>query len=338
MSRSFYGASPERSPVVHSRCRGHAGRSPVVTVAAHSLRTMDATSSARWADTLGVFDLETTGIDVDTDRIVTAHVGVLGAGGEVLERRDWLADPGRRDPRPRASLIHGVTHRARAARGRAGRRAPSPRSSTRSRHCCDRRHPDRRVQRRLRLLAPRARGRAATASLPCPIPAPVIDPLVIDKAFDRYRRGKRTLTAVAAHYAVGSTTPTRPAPTPSPPVASPRRSPRASPSSPRSRSTNCTPGRSTGPRAGRELPGLPSRQRRPRSTTSGAWPVRRAASTLAPRRAASRSTTSLGIDDGFPAVARRRALQAARDRDCGTTKGVRPRRQPLRRRLTCRSS
>lgn len=33
-------------------------------------------------------------------------------------------------------------------------------------------------------------------------PAPVIDPLVLDKAHDRYRKGKRTLEAVAAHYAV----------------------------------------------------------------------------------------------------------------------------------------
>ena len=33
-------------------------------------------------------------------------------------------------------------------------------------------------------------------------PAPVIDPLVIDKAVDRYRKGKRTLEAAAAHYGV----------------------------------------------------------------------------------------------------------------------------------------
>ena len=65
-------------------------------------------SSARWADTLAVFDLETTGIDVDTCRIVTAHVGVIGADGEVLEQREWLVDPGVEIPTA-ASLIHGVT-------------------------------------------------------------------------------------------------------------------------------------------------------------------------------------------------------------------------------------
>ena len=37
---------------------------------------------------------------------------------------------------------------------------------------------------------------------PLPGPGPVIDPLVIDKAIDRFRRGKRTLTATAEHYRV----------------------------------------------------------------------------------------------------------------------------------------
>ena len=32
--------------------------------------------------------------------------------------------------------------------------------------------------------------------------SPTIDPLVVDKTYDRYRRGKRTLEVVAAHYAV----------------------------------------------------------------------------------------------------------------------------------------
>ncbi|MDQ0648237.1 DNA polymerase III epsilon subunit-like protein [Microbacterium natoriense] len=37
---------------------------------------------------------------------------------------------------------------------------------------------------------------------PLSAPSPIIDPLVIDKAYDRYRPGKRTLEVVAAHYAV----------------------------------------------------------------------------------------------------------------------------------------
>src|SRR5690606_9444921 len=37
---------------------------------------------------------------------------------------------------------------------------------------------------------------------PLAAPSPVIDPLVIDKAVDRYRRGKRTLEVSAEHYGV----------------------------------------------------------------------------------------------------------------------------------------
>ncbi len=37
---------------------------------------------------------------------------------------------------------------------------------------------------------------------PLESPAPVIDPLVMDKRVDRWRRGKRTLEVVAAHYDV----------------------------------------------------------------------------------------------------------------------------------------
>jgi DNA polymerase III subunit epsilon len=44
--------------------------------------------SSAWFDTLGVFDLETTGIDVATSRIVSAHIGVIGPDSDVLEQTD----------------------------------------------------------------------------------------------------------------------------------------------------------------------------------------------------------------------------------------------------------
>ena len=160
---------------------------------------MDVTTGARWADTLAVFDLETTGIDVDTCRIVTAHVGVIGAGGEVLERREWLVDPGVEIPTA-ASLIHGVrTERARLE-GRAAGNAVAEIIDALTDV----------ATRGLPIVAYNAAydltilEREATryGVIPLPGPGPVIDPLVIDKAVDRYRRGKRTLTATAAHYGV----------------------------------------------------------------------------------------------------------------------------------------
>ena len=47
-----------------------------------------------WMKVVGVFDLETTGVDVTRDRVVTAHVGLLDGTGSVIQARDWFADPG----------------------------------------------------------------------------------------------------------------------------------------------------------------------------------------------------------------------------------------------------
>ncbi|MGW9630153.1 exonuclease domain-containing protein [Agromyces sp. NPDC055520] len=154
---------------------------------------------ARWADTLAVFDLETTGIDVDVCRIVTAHVGVLGAAGEVLERREWLVDPGVEIPTA-ASLIHGVsTERARLE----GRPAPGAVAEIIG-------ALQDAAARGLPIVAYNAaydltvldREAARYGIAPLPEPGAVIDPLVIDKAVDKYRRGKRTLIATAEHYGV----------------------------------------------------------------------------------------------------------------------------------------
>lgn len=53
------------------------------------------------------FDTETTGINVDTDRIVTAAVILLG-GNQPAEQRSWMADPGIDIPEG-ATRIHGIT-------------------------------------------------------------------------------------------------------------------------------------------------------------------------------------------------------------------------------------
>ena len=74
-----------------------------MTVVVHNVAVMK-----QWHDELGVFDLETTGVDVDTSRIVSAHVGVLDAAGEVIERLDWLVNPGVVIP-DGATAVHGIT-------------------------------------------------------------------------------------------------------------------------------------------------------------------------------------------------------------------------------------
>ncbi|MFT4211478.1 MAG: exonuclease domain-containing protein [Microbacterium sp.] len=156
-------------------------------------------SAVAWARQIGVFDLETTGVDVVHDRIVTAHVGLLAADGTVLRRGDWLADPGVEIPAA-ATAVHGVTTARAQADGRPAREVVAE------------------VVAALRSLfgagvpvvaynAPYDFSLLKHEALrhgvaPITAPGPVVDPLVIDKAVDRYRKGKRTLEAVAAHYAV----------------------------------------------------------------------------------------------------------------------------------------
>lgn len=57
----------------------------------------------RWA----AFDTETTGVDVENDRIVTAAVYGLG-GGQPVEPHDWFVDPGIEIPEG-ATAVHGIT-------------------------------------------------------------------------------------------------------------------------------------------------------------------------------------------------------------------------------------
>jgi DNA polymerase-3 subunit epsilon len=56
---------------------------------------------------LCAFDLETTGVDVEQDRIVTA--AVIGVGGDQpTDASEWLADPGIEIPEG-ATAVHGIT-------------------------------------------------------------------------------------------------------------------------------------------------------------------------------------------------------------------------------------
>lgn len=155
-----------------------------------------------WWHALGVFDLETTGIDTETARIVTAHVGLLDAQGTSVAHGEWLADPGVEIP-AQASAVHGVTTERARAEGRpavevvaeiiAALRAVFARGVPLVVY---------NAPYDLTLLDREARRHGleplgAISEIGC-----VVDPLVIDKAVDRYRKGKRTLEAAAAVYGV----------------------------------------------------------------------------------------------------------------------------------------
>ncbi|MFC0682437.1 3'-5' exonuclease [Lysobacter korlensis] len=153
----------------------------------------------RWYEELAVFDLETTGVDVESCRIVSAHVGILDAAGELKEQWDWLADPGVEIP-DGAAAVHGITTERARAEGRPAAEVVGEIVAT----------LDAILFSGMPLVVYNApydltlldREALRHGVLPVHDPSPVIDPLVIDKALDKYRRGKRTLTVASEVYGV----------------------------------------------------------------------------------------------------------------------------------------
>ena len=152
-----------------------------------------------WLTRVAVFDLETTGVDVASDRVVTAHVGVLDVKGQQIAARSWLADPGIPIP-DGATAVHGITTEHARENGRPAHEVVSEvNAALRSLFAQGVPVVAYNASYDFTLLAHEASRHGIEALAD---PSPVIDPFVIDKAFDRYRRGKRTLEVVAQHYAV----------------------------------------------------------------------------------------------------------------------------------------
>ncbi|NLA66484.1 MAG: 3'-5' exonuclease [Leucobacter sp.] len=152
-----------------------------------------------WAEKLAVFDTETTGVDTSHARVVSSAIAVIGPSGEVLERYDWLLDPGIEIPEA-AARVHGITTQiARQSGVSAAIGVAQIVEQIASM-----------LDRGFALVAYNApydltllRAEAARHGVAWPETIrPVIDPLVIDKQFDRFRKGKRTLEVVATHYGV----------------------------------------------------------------------------------------------------------------------------------------
>lgn len=156
-------------------------------------------SSASWADgPLLALDLETTGTDTANDRLVAAAV-VSIVPGKTPVTWTWLADPGVDIP-PEAAEIHGITSEHARQHGQDAASVVAEVVDTllsvwsettplcAFKACFD-----------LSLLHAEVR-RHHQRDLE--IAGPVVDPLCIDRAVDRYRKGQRTLSALCEHHSV----------------------------------------------------------------------------------------------------------------------------------------
>ncbi|MBF9070892.1 exonuclease domain-containing protein [Streptacidiphilus fuscans] len=161
-------------------------------------------------DTLVGFDLETTGTEPGRSRIVSAAL-IEAKAGEPVRRRAWLADPGIAIP-AEATAVHGITTERAVAEGRPAidvvaevaaalvtywrqgvpvvvYNAPFDLSLLAAEL---RRYDLPSLERQLGVGGVPDGGGVG----------PVLDPLTVDRAVDKYRKGSRSLENACALYGV----------------------------------------------------------------------------------------------------------------------------------------
>jgi DNA polymerase-3 subunit epsilon len=150
-----------------------------------------------WLDSLGVFDLETTGTDVFSDRIVSAHVGLIDASGQPLEQKQWIVNPGIEIPQG-AIDVHGISNERAQAEGQPAAEGVSE-ILERLRYL---------IQSKVVLVAFNAsfdfsmlNAEAIRYGLePLPARFPILDPFILDKVIDKWRKGSRKLVDTCTAY------------------------------------------------------------------------------------------------------------------------------------------
>lgn len=156
-----------------------------------------------WEEDFVAFDTETTDKEIETARIVTSCIAVINGQAELVSSWEILINPGV-EISPEATKIHGITNEM-AADGQ------------------DRMSSLRRIRNALaiQMLAGlpvvafngrfdftildrecRRYGLKSLGTLLSGAVKPVLDPYVLDKAVDQYRKGSRTLGDMCAHYGV----------------------------------------------------------------------------------------------------------------------------------------
>lgn len=148
------------------------------------------------------FDTETTGVRPLEDRLVTCSLIRADAAG--IEKRYWLADPGVEIPE-QAANVHGISTEKAREEGRPITEVLQEIAEVLAAHMSEG-HPvvafnatydfalleSELARHGVPTLSERLGGSLA----------PIVDPYLLDKSMDRYRKGKRRLEDLCRHYGV----------------------------------------------------------------------------------------------------------------------------------------
>ena len=151
-----------------------------------------------------VFDVESTGTSIENDRIITCYAMIQSIKGEILEEKHWAIDPGVDVPKG-ASDVHGmstewVREHGRKDAERAIREIAGFLDEAQMRGCpivgynssFDLGILDREL----------VRHGAVGLGTGLSMATEFFDPIIYDRAMDKYRKGGRKLMDVARHYGI----------------------------------------------------------------------------------------------------------------------------------------
>lgn len=154
-----------------------------------------------------IWDCETTGVDTDEDRIVQLVIATADAEGNLMSHREWLIDPGVPIPEE-ATAVHGLTNTYLEENGDTPEHALAQALSFFHTYehltwVAYNLSFDASI---ITAEAARHLGRHADPGEWVDdlwiTYSQLFDPLIVDRAKDRYRKGKRKLLNVAEHYGV----------------------------------------------------------------------------------------------------------------------------------------
>ena len=154
--------------------------------------------------TICVWDVESTGTSIENDRIITCYAMIQSIKGEILEEKHWVIDPGVDVPKG-ASDVHGmstewVREHGRKDAERAIREIAGFLDEAQMRGCpivgynssFDLGILDREL----------VRHGAVGLGTGLSMATEFFDPIIYDRAMDKYRKGGRKLMDVARHYGI----------------------------------------------------------------------------------------------------------------------------------------